>query len=85
MNSVETKEALMRRDTTTRILAHHYEHVETVEQHMDNMLKEVRLELANDALHRKANQWASRVAAPATSIQEFVEDVKAEILTQRTG
>jgi hypothetical protein len=83
MNSVETKEALMRRDTTTRILAHHYQHVETVEQHMDNMLKEVRMELANDALHRKANQWASRVAA--TSIQEFVEDVKAEILTQRTG
>ena len=32
MNSVETNEALLKRDTTNRILAYHYGHVETAER-----------------------------------------------------
>ena len=86
MNNVETTEALTRRDTTNRILVYHYGHVETVERHADDVLMDLHTNLADDELHRKVNQWkgARAEGSPAT-VQQLVDEVRAEILTQRAA
>src|SRR5688572_27168143 len=86
MNNVETNEAFIRRDTTNRILAYHYDRVETVEKHADDALMDIHTNLADDELHRKVNQWKGEKASgsPAT-VQQLVDEVRAEILTQRAA
>ena len=86
MNNVENNEALLRRDTTNRILAYHYDHVETVERQADDTLKDIHSNLAGEELRRKVSQWkgAKDSGSPAT-VQQLVDEVRGEILTQRTA
>jgi hypothetical protein len=86
MNSVETTEALLKRDTTNRILAHHYEYLERAERQADDVLMDVHTDLAGGELHRKATQWkGARAAGANVTIQQFINEVRAEILTERNA
>jgi hypothetical protein len=86
MNSVENNEALLKRDTTNRILAHHWGHIETVERHADDVLMDIRTTLADDELHRKVNQWkGARASGSAATAQQLLDEVRAEILTERAA
>jgi hypothetical protein len=85
MNNVENHESLLKRDTTNSILANHYSHVEAVELEADDTLRDIRAKLAHEALHRKANQWRARPVGSSATVQQFVDDVRAEVLTQRTA
>ena len=86
MDSVWNREALLKRDTTNRILGHHYTHVETAERQADDILVDVRTKLADDELHRKASLWSgARESGAAATIQQFTNDVRADILTERTA
>jgi Domain of unknown function (DUF4407) len=86
MNSVETNEALLKRDTTNRILGHHYGQVETAERQADDALMEIHTSVQGEELKRKVGQWQGAKAAgsPAT-VQQLIDDVRAEILTHRTA
>jgi hypothetical protein len=84
MNSVETTEALLKRDTANRILTHHYAHVETAERQADDTLIGIRTKLADQELQRKAGQWQeSRAAGANATLQQFIDSVRTEILTGR--
>lgn len=86
MNNVETNEALLKRDTTNRINAYHYGHVETAERQADDVLMDTRTTMAEDEIRRKASEWKGlRAAGSPETVQQFVDDVRAEILTQRTA
>jgi hypothetical protein len=86
MNNVETSEALLKRDTTNRILAHHYDNIETAERQGDDALLEIHTTVAGDELRRKTREWREAKAAgsPAT-VQQLIDEVRGEILTERTA
>ncbi|HET9218815.1 MAG TPA: DUF4407 domain-containing protein [Terriglobia bacterium] len=86
MNNVETTEALLKRDTTNRIVAHHYEHVETVERHANDVLLDAHIRVADEELPRLVNAWkdAKTGGSPAT-VQQLVDDVRARVLTERAA
>lgn len=86
MNSVETNEALLRRDTTNRILGYHYGRIESVERQSDDALMEMHSNLAGDELRRKVSQWkGARAEGSPISVQQLIDDIRAEVLTQRTA
>src|SRR5262245_37448597 len=85
MNNVESNEALLKRDTTNRILQHHYAHVETAELQADDNLIDIRTKLAKEALQKKASLWGSRAGGPSATVQQFVDDVRTDIFTQRSA
>src|SRR5262245_29430253 len=86
MNNVETTETLLKRDTTNRIIAYHYAQVEAAEHQADDTLLEVRTKLADDEIHRTAMQWrGARSAGTDTTLEQYVNDVRTEILTERTA
>ncbi len=86
MNNVETNHALLKRDTTNRILAHHYGNIETAEVQANDRLFDIHTAVSEDDLRRKASQWKGAKAAgsPAT-VQQLINDVRTEILTERTA
>ena len=86
MNSVENNEALLKRDTTNRILANHYSNVETAERQSDDALLDAHTSVAGDELRRKVNQWKEAKAggSPAT-VQQLIDEVRSEILTERAA
>jgi hypothetical protein len=86
MNNVETNHALLKRDTTNRILAHHYGNIETAEVQANDRLFDIHTAVSEDELRRKASQWKGAKAAgsPAT-VQQLINDVRTEILTERTA
>lgn len=86
INDVETNEALLKRDTTNRIIAHHYAIIEKAELHADDTLMDIRTTLADEALHRKASQWqdAGKTGTNIT-VQQFMNDVRTQILTERNA
>jgi len=84
MNSVETHEALLKRDTAVRIASHHYAQLEKAELQADDALLNVRTTLARDELDYQANQWRkAKAAGAAMTMDQFVNGVRSEILTQR--
>jgi hypothetical protein len=86
MNSVETTEALLKRDTTNRIIAHHYAQIETSERQADDTLADIRTQLADHELRRIATQWKdARAAGEATTFQQFIKGVRTQILTERNA
>ena len=86
MNSVETTEALLRRDTTNRILTHHYGNVEAAERQGNDSLLELHTNLAGDELRKKSREWReAKAAGSAVTVQQLLDEVRAEILTQRSA
>jgi hypothetical protein len=86
MNNVENNEAFLRRDTTNRILAYHYGHVETVERQADDTLMDVHNSLAGDEIRRKVGKWQEEKSRGSNAtVQQLIDEVRAEVLTQRTA
>ena len=86
MNAAETHEALLKRDVAIRVATHHYEQAEKAEFQADDALLDVRTTLVRDELDYKASQWRQAKAAGAsTTMDQFINDVRTEILTQRGG
>ncbi|HYR85643.1 MAG TPA: DUF4407 domain-containing protein [Terriglobia bacterium] len=86
INSVEVNEAFLKRDTSIRITNHHYAHAETAERQADDTLLGIRTTLAGNELHRTAAQFqASRAAGAASTVEQFVDKVRTEILTLRNA
>jgi Domain of unknown function (DUF4407) len=86
LNNVETNETLLKRDTTNRIIAHQYGHIETAELHANDTLMDIRTKLADEALHRKASQWQDAgTTGTNITVQQFMNDVRTEILTERNA
>jgi len=86
MNSVETSEALLKRDTTNRILAHHYDHIEAAERQGNEALLEIHTTVAGEELRRKTREWRdAKAAGSAATVQQLIDDVRSEILTERTA
>jgi len=86
MNSVETTEALLKRDTTNRILAHHYGHVETVERHANDALMDAHTNVADEELNRTVKQWTdARTGESPATVQQLVDEVRARVLTERAA
>ena len=47
---------------------------------------DTRTTMAEDEIRRKASEWKGlRAAGSPETVQQFVDDVRAEILTQRTA
>ena len=86
MNNVENNEALLKRDTTNRILANHYSNIETAERQSDDAWLDAHTALAGDEVRRKVSQWKDAKAAgsPAT-VQQLLDEVRVEVLTERTA
>jgi hypothetical protein len=86
INSVENNEALLKRDTTNRILANHYTHIETAERQSDDALLDAHTALAGDEIRRKVSQWKDAKAAgsPAT-VQQLIDEMRTDVLTERTA
>jgi hypothetical protein len=86
MNNVETNEALLKRDTTNRILANHWSNIETAERQSDDVWLDAHTAVAGDEVRRKVSQWKDAKAAgsPAT-VQQLLDEVRAEVLTERTA
>jgi hypothetical protein len=86
MNNVETSEALLKRDTTNRILVHHYENIENAERQGNDALLEIHTTVAGEELRRKTREWReAKAAGSAATVQQLIDDVRAEILTERTA
>jgi len=86
MNSVETAEAILKRDTASRIAVHHYELVENAERQADDQLLEVRTVLTSGELHRKAEQWKKdRAEETGVTMEQLVGEIRAEIFTLRNS
>ena len=86
INSVEINEALLKRDTSIRIANHHYAHAETAERLADDSLLDIRTTLAGNELQRRAAQFqASRAAGAGTTVEQFVDEVRTEVLTLRNA
>jgi hypothetical protein len=86
LNSVETNEMLLKRDTAIQIAAHHYVLVEKAERQADDQFFNIRTSLAENGLDQKANQWKAERAAGATSTMErLVGEIKKEIFTLRSS
>ena len=86
MNSVENWQAVLKRDTTNRILAHHYGHIETAERQSNDVLLETHTTVAAEDIQRRAAQWkGSRTAGSPATVQQLVDDVRAGALTERTA
>jgi hypothetical protein len=85
LNSVGTNEALLKRDAAMRIARHHYAHVERAEIQADDTLLDIRTTLARRELEHKADQWKTAKAAGASvTVEQFVNEVRTEVLTQRS-
>jgi hypothetical protein len=85
LNSVETNEMLLKRDTAIQIAAHHYELVEKAERQADDQFFDIRSSLTEDGLDRKARQWkAEREAGGTSTMERLVGDIKKEIFTLRS-
>jgi hypothetical protein len=85
LNSVETNEMLLKRDTAIQIAAHHYELVEKAERKADDQFFNIRTSLAEDGLDHKARQWKAERDSGATSTMErLVGEIKKEIFTLRS-
>jgi hypothetical protein len=86
MNNVETNEALLKRDTTNRIITYHYAQVETAERQADDVLMDVRTKLADDELRRTANRWKeARDTGSGTTLPQYINGARTDILTHRTA
>jgi len=86
INSVEINEALLKRDTSIRIANHHYAHAEKAERQADDSLLDIRTTLAGNELQRRAAQFqASRAAGAGTTVEQFVDEVRTEVLTLRNA
>jgi len=86
MNSVENNEALLKRDTTNRILINHYSNIETAERQSDEAWLDAHTVLGGDEIRRKVSQWKDAKAAgsPAT-VQQLLDEVRTEVLTERAA
>ena len=86
LNSVETNEMNLKRDTAMQIATHHYELVEKAERQADDQFFELRTSLAENGLERKASQWrAEREAgSPSSTMERLVREIKNEIFTLRS-
>jgi hypothetical protein len=85
LNSVETHEMLLKRDTAIQIATHHYELVEKAERQADDQFFNIRTSIAEDGLHRKAGQWKTeREAGAALSMDQLVGEIRKEIFTLRS-
>jgi hypothetical protein len=85
LNSVETNEMLLKRDTAIQIAAHHYALVEKAERQADDQFFSIRTSLAEDGLDRKASQWKSeREAGAIPTMERLVGEIKKEIFTLRS-
>jgi hypothetical protein len=86
MNSVETVESILKRDTATRIVSHHYSLVEKAERQADDEFLEIRTTLASSELDRKAQQWKkARVEETGVTMEQLVGEVRTEIFTLRNS
>jgi hypothetical protein len=86
MNSVETAETFLKRDTASRIAVHHYELVEKAERQADDEFLDIRTNLASGELDRKAQQWKkARAEETGVTMQHLVGEVRNEILTLRNS
>jgi hypothetical protein len=85
LNSAETNEMLLKRDTAIQVAAHHYELVEKAERQADDQFFNIRTSLAEDGLDRKARQWtAEREAGSTSTMERLVGEIKKEIFTLRS-
>jgi hypothetical protein len=85
LNSVETNEMLLKRDTAIQIAAHHYALVEKAERQADDQFFSIRTSLAEDGLDRKASQWKSeREEGAIPTMERLVGEIKKEIFTLRS-
>jgi hypothetical protein len=86
LNSVETNESILRRDTATRIANHHYSLVEKAERQADDEFLDIRTTLASGELGRKGEQWKkTRAEDTGVTMEQLVSEVRAEILTLRNS
>jgi hypothetical protein len=86
MNSVETVESILKRDTATRIVSHHYSLVEKAERQADDEFLEIRTTLASSELDRQAQQWKkARVEETGVTMEQLVGEVRTEIFTLRNS
>jgi hypothetical protein len=85
LDSVETSEMNLKRDTAIHIAAHHYELVEKAERQADDQFFNIRSSLVENGLDRKASQWrAEREAGGTSTMERLVREIKKEILTLRS-
>jgi len=86
MNTVETSESILKRDTSTRIANHHYSLVEKAERQADDEFLEIRTTLVSGELDRKAQQWKrARAEEAGVTMEQLVGEVRTEILTLRNS
>lgn len=86
MNSVENNEALLKRDTTNRILANHYSNIETAERQSDDALLDAHTNLGGEEVRRKVSQWKDAKAAGSTAtVQQLLDEIRSEVLTERAA
>jgi hypothetical protein len=85
LDSVETNEMNLKRDTAIQIAAHHYELVEKAERQADDRFFEIRTSLVENGLDRKARQWsAERESGTTSTLERLVREIKKEIFTLRS-
>ena len=86
MNSVETTESILKRDTASRIAIHHYELVEKAERQADDQFLDIRTSLTSEELDRKAQQWKkARAEEKGVTMEQLVGEIRADILTLRNS
>ncbi len=86
INTAETHESLLQRDTRMRIATHHYGHVETAERQADDTFLDIRSALADEDLHEKARKWrAANAAGSSVSLSQLVADVRRDTFTERSS
>jgi len=84
IQTVDTTEAILKRDTANRIATYHYELTEKTERQADEEFADIRSVLAGDEIQKKTNHWkGARAAGDAVTMNQLVDDVRREILTLR--
>jgi hypothetical protein len=84
LHTVDTTEAILKRDTATRIATYHYALAEKTEQQADDEFADIRTILAGNEIRKKTDQWkAGRASGAAVTMNQLVEEVRREILTLR--
>jgi hypothetical protein len=86
MNAAEAHEAMLKRDTVMKVATHHFAQLERGELLADDALFDLRTTLVRDELDYKARQWRqARAAGGAGTMDQLLNDVQKEILTQRSS
>jgi len=84
--TVDTTEAILKRDTAIRIATYHYELTEKTERQADEEFADIRSVLAGNEIRTKTEQWkGAKASGAAVTMNQLVEEVRRELLTLRNS